>query len=192
MAANGFGLALGYQGFQELKSGIEDVVTSAVHFETTLNEVKQNTGLTTEQMGVLKDGVIALSAESGVATDLISAGWMHVMNVTQNAGDATGITEIAMKSAVSTGGDVAKTADVLARAMHEYGLDTSSAADATRHNEVLTNASSVMAAFHGTESLRQRSRAITRWMTGTRRDGMRSLRRSVPPSAPRGQLSTAD
>lgn len=149
LAVQGFGLSVGWQAFQDVTSAIENVIPAAAHFETTLNQVRQNTGLTADQMDVLKQGVIDLSRESGVSTDLISAGWMHVMNVTQNSADATGILEVAMKSAVSTGGNVSDTADVLARAMHEYGLDTSKAADETaRHNEVLTNANSVMAAFH--------------------------------------------
>lgn len=130
LAVQGFGLSVGWQAFQGVSSAIESVIPSAAHFETTLNQVKQNTGLAADKMDILKQGVLELSRESGVGTDAISQGWMHVMNVTQNASDATGILKVALQSAVSTGGNVSDTADVLARAMHEYGLDTSSSSRA--------------------------------------------------------------
>jgi len=149
MATQGFGMAIGFKAIQEVGNALESMVPSAARFETTLNRVKQNTGMTSDELAKMRTSVIDLSRESGVSTDLISAGFQRAQNVVQNTGYATVITDIAMKSAVSTGGDVAKTTDVLARAMHEYGTDTSRAGTETaRVAEVTKNAAGMMAVFH--------------------------------------------
>jgi len=149
LAAQGFGLGLGLQAVQALSNGLDSILPSAVHFETEMNRLKQNTGLTTSEMVDARKEILALSAETGASTDVIALGWRHVRDITHDASISTGIADIAMKSAISTGGDGAQTANILARAMHEYAQDTSSAATATdRHAEIMKNANSTMAIFH--------------------------------------------
>jgi TP901 family phage tail tape measure protein len=149
MAAAGFGLAIGIEAVQALGSAFEGIITGATHFQTVMNQVQQNTGMTTAETTAMGDEVLALSDKFGVTTDKIAEGYAHVMNITHDAAAAQGIMNVSLESAVATGADAAQVANVLTNAMHEYGLDSSAAAtEAQRLADINANAAHVMGIMH--------------------------------------------
>ena len=99
-------------------------------FDTSLNQVRNNTTMSAKDFDAMKKAVIALGDESGASLDGLAQGFMHIMNFGYSSADATNILNAAMKSAVATGSDVADTADVLAKGIHEFGISASKAGEA--------------------------------------------------------------
>lgn len=149
MAAAGFALGAGIAAFQALGSALEGVVTGAAAFQTTMTNLANNTGLVGQQVTTAGDAVLAMSSKYGVATDAITEGYKHVMNITQDAAASQVILNNALESAASTGANVGAVANVLAGTLHEYGLDTSNAGTETqRLADINANATHVMGIMH--------------------------------------------
>jgi len=143
MGLAGVGLVAGFAA-----AGVASVKMAA-DFQTSMTNVQNNTTMTTADVGVMKQAVLDLGAQSGAPLKTLADGYMHVQNIVGDTSIATDILTVATKSAISTGGDASKTANVLANAMHEYGADVSTAAtEQQRHNEILTNATKYMGIFH--------------------------------------------
>lgn len=124
-------------------------VAAASSFQTTLQNVQNNTTMTTADLGVMRDAVLQLGAATGAPLDNLATGFMKAMNITNDTAASMDILKIATESAVSTGGNAVDTTSILANAMHEYGADVSTAATAQeRQNEVLANATRYMNVFH--------------------------------------------
>ncbi len=111
----------------EIDSALISAVTSAADFESNLIAIQNNTTMTNDDFNVMHDAVLALAVDAPVSFDKLSEGFMHVSNFGFSAADATVVLEAAMRSAVSTGGDTAATAQVLAAVLHEFGLGASDA-----------------------------------------------------------------
>jgi TP901 family phage tail tape measure protein len=103
-------------------------------FDTSLNQVRNNTTMSAKDFDVMRKAVIQMGNESGASFDDLAKGFMHVENFGYQGADAVKILDAAMKSAVATGGSVADTADILAKAMTEFSFK---AADAGRVMNVL-------------------------------------------------------
>jgi hypothetical protein len=124
-------------------------VAAASSFQTTLQNVQNNTTMTTAQVGAMRESVLKLGSETGAPLEQLTGGFMHAMNITGDLSASMDILKIATESAVSTGGKASDTTNILANAMHEYGADVSHAAtEQERHNEVLANATRYMGIFH--------------------------------------------
>jgi len=124
-------------------------IAEAAKFQTTLQNVQNNTTMTTAQVGAMRESVLKLGSETGAPLEQLTGGFMHAMNITGDLSASMDILKIATESAVSTGGKASDTTNILANAMHEYGADVSHAAtEQERHNEVLANATRYMGIFH--------------------------------------------
>lgn len=127
----GVELGVGIAAFGALSSAIEDTVTSSVKFQTAMTELQNNTTLTTQQTEEAGRVVIDLGNKYGVAQDQITAGYRHVMDITQDAAAAQVILNEAVEGAAASGANAATIGNVLAGVMHEYGTDVQLAADGT-------------------------------------------------------------
>jgi len=94
----------------------------AAAWETKLVDVRNNTMMTDQQFNEMKDTISRVAQETGAPFNQLADGYMHVSNYGYQAADATKILEAATRSAVSTGGDAAQTANILAGAIHEFNL----------------------------------------------------------------------
>jgi TP901 family phage tail tape measure protein len=132
-----------------IAAGIGAVAEAGISFQDMLITTQNNTTMTTADIAALSDGVLQLARDAGVGTDVLATGFMRAMNITGNTSAALDILRVATESATSTGGNAAATTNVLANAMHEYGLDVSHAATETARNaEVQANAARVMGQLH--------------------------------------------
>lgn len=127
----GIELGAGIAAFQALSGAIGEVATSGVKFQTMMTELQNNTTLTTADMKGAQDTILALSNTYGVATDSITTGYRHVMDIVQNAAAAQEVLNVAVEGSAASGADAAQVANVLAGVMHEYSTDVVIAADGT-------------------------------------------------------------
>jgi TP901 family phage tail tape measure protein len=147
--AQGLLIGAGFAVFNDLAGSIENVVTSAGNFQQSLQNVQNNTTMTTTDVAAMHDAVLTLANETGAPLDQLTSGFQHVMNITGSTATSLDILRVATDSAVSTGGNASDTANVLANAMHEYGVDTLAGAEATgKFTSVLDAATSYMGVFH--------------------------------------------
>jgi len=145
----GLGIGTGVEAFNTLKGAIDGVIEGATHFQTMMTEVRNNTGLSAAATQAMSEQVLNLSKTYGESTDSIAEGYKHIINITGDATNATGIMTIALQSAVSTGANTAQVANLLANAMHEYGTDVSTAATAQqRMTDVQDAAARTMGIMH--------------------------------------------
>lgn len=115
------------------------LIKAGSDFETTMTQVANNTSLTNAEIKMMGDTVKKLGAESGASFTELAQGFMHITNFGFTAAQSTGILRAAMESAQATGGDVGKTAEILANVMHEFGLKTNQAAAAMNMLHVEAN-----------------------------------------------------
>ena len=99
-------------------------------FQSTLTNVANNTTMTAADIKEMEATVTSMGRTSAAPLKELAEGFMHITNFGFQAKDAHVILNEAMKSAVSTGGNVGKTAELLAQVMHQYGMKTSEAARA--------------------------------------------------------------
>jgi len=146
---DGLGIGTGVEAFNTLKGAVDGVIEGATHFQTMMTEVRNNTGLSAAATQAMSEQVLNLSKTYGESTDAIAEGYKHIINITGDAANATGIMTIALQSAVSTGANTAQVANLLANAMHEYGTDVSTAATAQqRMTDVQDAAARTMGIMH--------------------------------------------
>jgi TP901 family phage tail tape measure protein len=96
----------------------------AADFEKKMSEVAGNTNMTNAEIGQMSDAVKKLATDSGADLNQLADGWMHISNLfsEMNPADKIKVLDAAMKSALSTGSDVGKTANTLAAAMKEFNI----------------------------------------------------------------------
>ncbi len=111
-------------------AGFGLAIKAASDFDATINHVANNTTMKAGEIDVMRTTILRLSKESGAALDDLADGWMHVSNFGFQAAENMVILREAMKSAVSTGGKVGATADILAKSLHEFGMGASMASKA--------------------------------------------------------------
>lgn len=132
-----------------LEAGLGALANQAGDFQTMLTNIQNNTTMSGEDIGKLSDAVFKLGSDTGAPLKDLASGFQHVMNISGDTTAALDVLNVATESAISTGGDASKTANVLGNALHEYGLDVSHAAwEQDRHNEVLGHAADMMNVFH--------------------------------------------
>ncbi len=146
-AALGFG-ALAIAGAATI-GALGAATAEAANFQRSTMEIANNTTMATGQIDTMRQTILALGADSGVSFDTLGQGFMKAMNITNDTAASMAILTVATESAVSTGGNAAATTNVLANAMHEYGLDVVRAADGTLNlAAVQENAAHVMGVMH--------------------------------------------
>jgi len=132
-----------------LAAGIGAVAAAGIGFQDMLITTQNNTTMTTADVAALSAGVLQLARDAGVGTDVLANGFMRAMNISGDTAASMAILRVATESAVSTGGNAAATTNVLANAMHEYGLDVVRAADGTLDlAAVQENAARTMGQLH--------------------------------------------
>ncbi len=62
--------------------GLAESVAAASSFQTTLQNVQNNTTMTTADLGVMRDAVLQLGAATGAPLDNLATGFMKAMNIT--------------------------------------------------------------------------------------------------------------
>src|SRR5579884_2478446 len=124
-------------------------VDQAAGFQQMMVDIQNNTGMSSQVIADMGQQVMQLAQTYGVSTNQIADGYKQIINITRDSADAQGIMNVALESAASTGANTANVAQVLAMAMHAYGLDTSNAADAQqRFADIQANAAHVMGVMH--------------------------------------------
>ena len=124
----GIGLAVG--GIAVAAAAIGEGVKAASDWQTTLTEVQNNTTMTAAETDQMRRTIERLASESPASMAQLAQGYMHVANFGFNAAQSQQILTAAMESAVSTGGNVADVANVLAAVMHEFSIPAREAANA--------------------------------------------------------------
>ncbi len=122
-------------------------VKAAASYQTLVNQVANNTTMGAAGAAQMSSAIQAMAAKTSAPLDQLAQGWMHITNLGFSAAQAQTILNAAQQSAVSTGGNTADVANVLANAMHEYGVNTNQAA---RYMDVLH-----LAAAQGNATLEQ-------------------------------------
>lgn len=123
-------------------------VKSAIDFQTEMTNIGNNANMSAAQIATMRQTVLQLG-QSGQNLDDLAAGFQHVYNLTQNTTAASAELKIANEAAVATGANASETANTLANAMHEYGLDTSTASTTTgQYNDILSKATNTMGVMH--------------------------------------------
>ncbi len=97
-------------------------VSDAKDFQAQIVKVQNNTDMSAAATEQMSKSVLDLSAKYGVGADVVSQGYMKITNFGFQANDAQKVLNASMMSAVSTGGDVAKTSELAASALHQYKL----------------------------------------------------------------------
>ena len=105
-------------------------VVQAADFQTKLTQVQNNTTMTAAGAQQMHDAILSLGQDTGASLDQLADGYMHITNFGYNAADATQILTAATESAVSTGGNAADTAEILANVMHEFSINANDAGGA--------------------------------------------------------------
>jgi len=130
-------------------AGLAASTAEAANFQRSTMEIANNTTMATGQIDTMRSTILALGADSGVSFDILGQGFMRAMNITNDTATSMAILQVATESAASTGGNAAATTNILANAMHEYGLDVVRAADGTMNlAAVQANAAHVMGVMH--------------------------------------------
>jgi len=100
----------------------------AADFQTMSTTIQNNTTATAADIAGMNQEIKQLSAESGASLTELAGGWTHAFNIMGNGADAAKVLEVAMQSAVSTGSDVSRTTDALAKTIHQFGQSSKEAA----------------------------------------------------------------
>ncbi len=119
--------------------GLGAAVKVGAEFEAMMNHAANNTSLTNDQISAMREAVIKLGRESGAPLEELATGFQKIVGFGYNTADAMVILRQAMMSAVATGADVSKTADVLAGMMHNFGIKTEDASHAMNVLHVAAN-----------------------------------------------------
>ena len=104
------------------------VTKLAADFDTMTTNIRNNTTESDADFALMRDGIKNLSVDGGASLDSLGKGFMKAFNLTGDAKAALTDLSVAMKSAVSTGGDVNATTEALAKTMHQFGIANEDAA----------------------------------------------------------------
>lgn len=102
----------------------------ATSFQTLVTKIQNNTTMSNADIANMTTSIKTLASQSGASLTELANGYMHASNFGFDFATSQDIVTAAMKSAISTGGDVSATANVLAAAMKEFGLQGTQAAGA--------------------------------------------------------------
>jgi TP901 family phage tail tape measure protein len=120
--AQGLAIGAGFAVFNDLAGAIKNVVTSAAGWQETMAQVANNTNMSNQAMGQMNDTILAMGQKTSAPLDQLATAYMHIANMGFQGADATDVLNAAMQSAVSTGGNTADVANVLANVMHEFAM----------------------------------------------------------------------
>lgn len=102
-------------------------VDEAAKYQTMMQHVQSNTGMTDADMKQMSKGILKMSADTGAPLKQLADGFMHIHNFGFSAAESMKILRPAMESALSTGDDVGKVASALGVAMHEFHINADQA-----------------------------------------------------------------
>ena len=105
-------------------------MTTAAGLDYMLAHTAANAGLSNDELQQMREAVLSLGKETGQSFEGLAQGYMKIHNFGFQGAEAINVLTVANKSAIGTGADVADTAEVLAKALHEYGMNASQAAEA--------------------------------------------------------------
>jgi len=114
-----------------LEDSLKSVISASVGWQTTLNETRNNTVMTTADIQQMDESIRTMAAHSPADMGQLAAGFRHATDEGFNLADSQKIVEAAMKSATSTGADTGKTVDAISTILHDYHLNADDAAKAT-------------------------------------------------------------
>lgn len=123
-------LAAGLAGIAAGAAVLGEAVKQAADFQTTMTQVANNTNMSDQAMAQMSATVLDMAKTTSAPIQQLADGYMHVTNMGFQGAQATEVLNAAMESAVSTGGDVAATANVLANVMHEFAMNGNQAGQA--------------------------------------------------------------
>ena len=110
--------------------GLAVATKAGADYESKLSQVANNTTMTTGEIAKMHSVIRDMGMNSAAPLSQLADGFMHVSNMGFKASEVQGILSAAMKSAVSTGADTGKTAELLAGVMHQFGMKAGEAAKA--------------------------------------------------------------
>lgn len=107
---------------------VAGAVKAAASYQSLVTQVANNTTMGARGAAQMSAAIQAMAAKTSAPLDQLAQGWMHITDLGFNAAQAQQILNAAQQSAVSTNGNAADAANVLANAMHEYGASANQAA----------------------------------------------------------------
>jgi TP901 family phage tail tape measure protein len=121
--------SLGTEGLVVIATAVAigEATKSTIEWQTTLNDLQNNTILTTEQIQELDHTIQDLAVHTGGNLDQMAEGMMHITNLNYQGADAQEIATEAERSAISTHSNQAAVMNVLASVMREYNAEASQA-----------------------------------------------------------------
>src|SRR5215813_3388852 len=111
-----------------LTAPLVGLIKQGSELERLFQTIQANTGMTAAEFAEFKDVVTSLGANVGAPFEQIANGFMRVHNFGFQGAEAVKVLQAAMESAVATGADTGKTAQVLAATLHQFGLNADYAA----------------------------------------------------------------
>ena len=102
----------------------------ASNFDLMLAHTAANAGMSNQELMQMRETVLSLGKETGQTFEGLANGFMHIHNLGFEGAAAVTVLTEANKAAIATGSDVAGTAEILAKTMHEYSLGAGEASKA--------------------------------------------------------------
>jgi TP901 family phage tail tape measure protein len=127
-----------------ITAALGSAVAASEKYERTLRNVSANTGQTEAETAQMRKTIEELGSRSAAPLEKIADGYQHVSNFGFKGADATKVLSVALKSAIATGSDAGKTAELLAGVLHTFNLTADHSA------EVMTQMRQAAAAANAT------------------------------------------
>lgn len=105
-------------------------VKAGMDFDASLTEIGNNTTMTVRDLETMRSAVSEIGADTGANMKQAAEGFAHAENFAFSAAESMQIMNEATKAAVSTGSDAGKTTEILAKSLHEFGMQASQASAA--------------------------------------------------------------
>jgi TP901 family phage tail tape measure protein len=120
-------------GGAAILAGLDAVGQQAAKFDSAMLTIRNNTTMTARDFDLMRETVLKLGKDTGASTDELAQGFMHIVNlgipdVVKNTANAVTILNAATVAAIGTNTSAAETANILAKALKEFGLQSGEAA----------------------------------------------------------------
>jgi hypothetical protein len=111
--------------------GAVEVVKMAGDFEASTNRLVTSAGESRTNIGLIRDGILAMAGSVGVSAEQLSAAMYKVESGGQHGADALKVLQAAAQGAKTENADLTTVADALTSAMVDYKIPADQAATTT-------------------------------------------------------------
>lgn len=125
-AANIAGTGLMYAG-AAISAFDTSVLKTGADLDMMFSQVAGNTNMSVQEIENMKTAIRDMASSSAVPIEDLIQGYMHIANYGYRAADAQRILNVAQMSSLSTGAKTADVAQILARSMKEFKINSADA-----------------------------------------------------------------